>query len=317
MIPYTEESSKSFKDSDKAPLFLAIGMFDGVHIGHQSLIKSAIAEARKNRGRAGVLTFWPHPSVFFKSPQPTRMIYPAERRTHLLESLGVEEVIELPFDSGLSSIEAVDFPRWLKARYPDLQKVFVGANWHYGKGRKGNAQTLRKHGPEVGFGVEAMERVHYADGPVSSSRIRSHLQKGEIEEANKLLGRPYHVRGEVRAGRKLGRKIGFPTLNLPWTYDLLPALGVYGVRVGSVNHAESSNAVANLGMRPTVESGATQPQLEVHLLSGGSPWGEGSVLEVEWVFRLRPEQRFESLDELSAQIRRDREEALRRFAEKP
>ncbi|MCH8473823.1 MAG: riboflavin biosynthesis protein RibF [Opitutales bacterium] len=311
MIP----SHAATEKVDQSPLFLAIGMFDGVHIGHQSLIKSAIAEARCHGGKAGVLTFWPHPSVFFQSPRPTRMIYPAERRTDLLKALGVQEVFELPFESGLASIEASEFPFWLKRRYPTLEKVFVGANWHYGKGRRGNAQSLRQDGPAAGFAVEAMERVSYGEAPVSSSRIRAYLEKGEIEEANHLLGWPYCFKGMVVSGRRLGRKIGFPTLNLPWTYDLVPALGVYGVRVRSLDRPEWVKGVANLGLRPTVESWATKPQLEVHLLSAESPWREGMKLEVEWVFGLRPEQRFDSLDELSAQIRRDREEAVRRFGQ--
>lgn len=295
------------------PLFLAIGMFDGVHIGHQSLIRSAIKEAREAGGRAGVLTFWPHPSVFFQSPRPTRMIYPAAERKELLSVLGVDEVIQLPFESELASVEAGNFPAWLKERYPTLRKVFVGANWHYGKGRKGNAASLHKDGPSAGFAVHTMERVHFGNEPVSSSRIRAHLEKGEIEAANALLGKPYRFAGKVAPGQQLGRKLGFPTLNLPWSYDLTPALGVYGVRVKSDGHPDQINGVANLGIRPTVDSEATRPQLEVHLLAGESPWGEGSFIEVEWVFHLRPEQRFSSLDELAAQISCDRTEAEDRF----
>ena len=296
-------------------LFLAIGMFDGVHCGHRKLIQTAVEEASAAGGQAAVLTFWPHPSVFFQAPEPTRMIYDSIRRTEILQKLGVDRVWETPFDSSLAGIAAEDFPYWLKQKHPFLKKIFVGANWRFGKGRRGDAAMIEELGPREGFAVCAMERLAHGGEPISSSRIRDLLQKGDIEAANELLGEAYQVRGIVEPGQQLGGRIGFPTLNLPWPNDLLPALGVYGVKVRRQGEDVWRNGVSNLGRRPTVTHGRPLPRLEVHLL-GPEPVaaGTGDPLEVRFCFYVRPEQRFPSVDELSQQIARDKEAAEQRFA---
>lgn len=295
------------------PVCLAIGMFDGVHLGHQALIGDMVARAEEVGGEATVLTFWPHPSVFFRAPQPIPMIFPPAARTEAIERLGVQRLIQLPFDRVLAEIPAEDFPRWLKTREPDLHTVYVGENWRFGQGRKGDAALLRKLGPEAGFAVVTRPRVGEQGGPISSSRVRENLVEGNVPTVNALLGFRYFFEGTVVPGRQLGRELGFPTLNLPWNYDLVPRWGVYGLWVSAGESRERWPAVANLGVRPTVAEAEVRPVLEVHLLAGDCPFGPGQFLRTEWSFFLREEKKFASLEALREQISRDREEAAKKF----
>lgn len=307
--------TQTFSQREGRPLVLAIGMFDGVHRGHQALLNKAVAEARAIRGEAAVLTFWPHPSVFFQVPEPTRLIFSPTLRAQRIFALGMDRIIQLPFEASLASRAAEDFPAWLKAQEPSLTKVFVGENWRFGKGRRGDARLLRELGPPAGFAVETLPRVTWQGEPISSSRIREALRQGDLTGANDLLGAPFEYEAEVVPGRRLGRTLGFPTLNLPWTGDLLPRPGVYAMEVLR-GDGTSRPAVANLGFRPTVAEGDPEPLLEVHLLATGpaeSLPGPGDLVHTTWRAFLRPEQRFANLAELKAQIARDTVEARKFF----
>lgn len=295
------------------PLHLAIGMFDGVHLGHRAVIDPAVNAARAGGGLAAVLTFWPHPSALFRPNDATKLIQDGAMKAHVLRSIGVDAVITQPFTSEFAQVPADEFLGWLKQRLPSLTAVYVGENFRFGRGRKGDGAVLRAAGPAAGVDVFCARRVAVDGEPVSSTRVRVLLEAGEIAKANALLGYAYFAEGLVAGGKRLGRTIGFPTLNLRWGPALRPKFGVYAVRVTGSDAAEPHAGVANYGLRPTVESAATEPRLETHVL-GGCPFGEGDFITVEWLTFLRPEMKFGGVDELRAQIARDRETAAAWFA---
>ena len=289
------------------PLHLAIGMFDGVHLGHRAVIAAALQSARADAGLAGVLTFWPHPSTLFRPASPTRMIQSAAVKSRMLVGLGVDVVITQGFGPELAAVTAENFLPWLKQRLPRLNAIYVGENFRYGQARRGDVTLLSACGRQHGVRVFSAPRVSLDAEPISSTRIRVLLAVGEIGSANSQLGYHYFCEGRVTAGKRLGRTLGFPTLNLAWAPELPPRYGVYAVRVVEPGGTSFRPAVANYGLRPTVENVA-EPRLEVHVL-GECPWGEGDAVRVEWLSFLRPELKFASLAELRVQIARDRETA--------
>lgn len=292
------------------PLHLAIGMFDGLHLGHRAVIEPAIHAARECGGVAAVLTFSPHPSALFRPENPTRLIQSPAIKARVLAGVGVDALITERFTPELARIPAEGFLSLLKQRLPTLQAVYVGENFRFGAKRAGDVKLLTETGRLLGLTVRSAARITAHDELVSSTRIRAHLEAGEIEAANALLGYAYFSEGVVMPGKRLGRTIGFPTLNLFWNPDLKPRFGVYAVRV-SDERGETRPGVANYGLRPTVEN-ASEPKLEVHVL-GECPFGEGDRVTVEWLRFLRPEMKFVSLDELRAQIAKDVAEAGKRL----
>jgi riboflavin kinase/FMN adenylyltransferase len=286
------------------PLHLAIGMFDGVHLGHRAVVEAAVQSARRAGGIAAVLTFWPHPSALFRPDEPTRLIQDASVKSRRLLDLGVDAVITQSFTLDLAAVPAESFLAWLKERLPWLEAVYVGENFRFGRGRKGDASVLVTTGRQLGISVFTAARVNLDGEPISSTRIRAQLQAGDIAAANRLLGYLYFAEGPVRGGKRLGRTLGFPTLNVPWAPELRPRFGVYAVRVSGAKSATPLPGVANYGLRPTVED-STEPRLEVHVL-GACPFGENDFVRVEWLQFLRPEKKFAGVGELRAQIEQDR-----------
>jgi riboflavin kinase/FMN adenylyltransferase len=290
------------------PCHMAIGMFDGVHRGHRAVIEGAVHAARATGGLAGVFTFWPHPSRLFRPDAPVPMIFDAGVRRDLLAELGIDFIIEQPFTREFATVEAESLVPHLQRAVPRLVTIYVGENWRFGRGRRGDVALLVQLARAAGVNVVSVTRLNYNGEPVSSTRIRTTLERGAMDEAGELLGFPYFCVGEVVPGRRLGRSIGFPTLNLDWQPDLCPALGVYVVKVrATTGGGPALPAVANFGVRPTVE-GAGTPQLEVHVL-GDCPFHTGDRLRVDWMRHLRPERKFASVGELRAQIERDRDAA--------
>jgi riboflavin kinase/FMN adenylyltransferase len=286
------------------PVHLAIGMFDGVHLGHRAVVEATVKLARGSGGIAGVLTFWPHPSALFRPENPTRLIQDAATKSRMLLSLGVDLVITQPFTAELAALDAEEFIPWLKRRLPHLATIYVGENFRFGKGRRGDVALLVASGRQHGVRVFSAQRVSLNGEPISSTRIRAFLESGAIAAANALLGYTYFAEGVVARGKRLGRTIGFPTLNIPWSPELRPRFGVYAVRVSGAKSSASLPAVANYGLRPTVEQ-STDPRLEVHVL-GACPFDEGDAVKVEWVQFLRAEKKFTNVGELRAQIEQDR-----------
>jgi riboflavin kinase / FMN adenylyltransferase len=289
------------------PLHLAIGMFDGVHLGHRAVIEAAVHSARRSGGLAAVLTFWPHPSALFRPEQATKLIQDPPTKARVLGTLGVDAIITQPFTMELAKVAADEFLPWLKQKLPTLAAVYVGENFRFGRGRSGDAALLLATGRKLGLSVFSAPRVSVDREPISSTRIRALLETGEVETANALLGYTYFAEGVVTPGKRLGRSIGFPTLNVAWSPALRPKLGVYAVRASGEKSPTPLAAVANYGLRPTVEQ-AVEPRLEVHVL-GECPFGEGDRVFVEWLKFLRPERKFGGVEELRAQIAKDRDAA--------
>ena len=288
------------------PLHLAIGMFDGVHLGHQSVIDSAVHSARRLGGLAGVLSFWPHPSALFHPENPTRLLMTPEMKRHVLARLGLDFVIEQNFSREFAGIDALAFVPLLRQWLPRLSAIYVGENWRFGRSRKGDVALLVKEAAKVGVSVLSAPRLNHNGAPISSSRIRELLATGALTEANALLGYAYFAEGVVERGRQLGHTLGFPTLNIAWQPELKPRFGVYVVEVFHGN-GKPVKGVANYGLRPTAGQ-SSQPLLEVHLLES-SPLTYGDKLTVNWIHFLRPEVKFGSLAGLRQQIATDSQNA--------
>ena len=292
----------------ESELHLAIGVFDGVHLGHKAVVESAVFSARRSKGVSAVLTFDPHPSRLFRPDRPTKLIIPIESKVTLLRDLGVDCVIRKHFDREFAAILAENFLAHLKERLPTLKSIYVGENFRFGQKRAGDVATLVESGRELGLGVFSAERIKHNGKPISSTRIRAELEAGRICEANDLLGYNYTSSGRIVSGARLGRKIGFPTMNLPWQPECLPRFGVYFVCFRKTGEPSWAPAVANYGVKPTVEDSPKGPVLEVHALEPVD-LGPGESIEVEWLKFVRPEQKFDSVEQLKAQIAKDCETA--------
>lgn len=290
------------------PLHLAIGIFDGVHLGHRAVIEAAVQSARRGDGQAAVLTFFPHPSSVLRPDQPTRLVMDRDAKARVLGSLGVESVITQPFTTDFANITAEEFLPWLKQKLPQLAAIYVGENWRFGRGRRGDIAMLVADGKKYGITVFSAPRVSLNGEPISSSRVRTLIEAGDVAAANALLGYAYFSEGIVTPGKRLGRTIGFPTLNLAWSPDLRPRFGVYVVKITGNGERIALPGVANYGLRPTVEK-AAEPRLEVHVLKD-CPFDTGDEVLVEWLQFLRPEMKFGGLGTLRAQIAADRQSAI-------
>lgn len=288
----------------KRELHLAIGIFDGVHLGHKAVVEAAVFSAQRSQGISAVLTFDPHPSRLFRPQDPTRLIMPIESKIAMLHRIGVDCVICKHFDPAFAAIPADQFLAHLQAQLPTLKSIYVGENFEFGKKRTGNVATLLATGRELGLDVFSAERIKHNGEPISSTRIRENLQAGRMAEANDLLGYNYFSTGKIVTGARLGRKIGFPTLNLPWEPECLPRFGVYLVRFRPAGSQAWQAGVANYGVKPTVAASEQTPALEIHSLES-TRLDAGDAIEVEWLKFIRPEQKFDSVDELKAQIAKD------------
>lgn len=309
---FFDSVSKAAAELPARPLHLAIGMFDGVHLGHHAVIEAAVHSARRSGGVAGVLTFWPHPSRLFRPESPVRLIMTPALKNRQLARLGVDAVITQTFDAEYASVEAEAFLQELKKALPALSTIYVGENWRFGRGRRGDIALLVAEGKKLGIAIVSAPRINQNGEPISSTRIRGYLEEGRMEETNALLGYTYFAEGVVAQGKQLGRQLGFPTLNVVWEPDLRPRFGVYAVLVSGAKTEAPLRAVANYGLRPTVEN-STVPRLEIHVLET-CPFDTGDELFIEWLSFLRPEKKFGGVDELRAQIAQDREAALAWFA---
>lgn len=288
----------------EGPIHLALGVFDGVHVGHQVVVNSAVEAAKKSGGQAGVLTFFPHP-IQILAPQraPKRILASLNSKAHLLDQLGCSFMMVQKFDKSFAQSRAKDFIQKIVSSLDDLRSISVGEDWQFGKGREGNVNSLTEWGNEMGFEVYAAEPVMSDGERVSSTRIRQAIRDGNLNSIETLLGRPYVVRGEVIEGRKLARQIGFPTANVKVFNEQLPPDGVWEVEV-KVGEAWFLG-IGNLGKRPTVEDDANaQRLLEVHVFDFGQNL-YGSELAVKFKSYVRPEKRFENVEALVEQIHKD------------
>jgi riboflavin kinase/FMN adenylyltransferase len=279
---------------------VALGNFDGVHLGHAHVLRTAHA-ARPDAPRA-VLTFEPHPRELFRPDDPPFRLTLAEERAAALAALGVQVLYELPFDRAFSEMSAETFVREVLHAGIGAKHLACGADFAFGHRRGGDVGFLAARAEALGIGLTLAPPLGDASGPISSSLIRRALQDGYPERAAQLLGRPWAIVGEVMHGDARGRTIGFPTANIPLGRHLEPARGVYAVTV-RLPDGTVGRGVANIGRRPTVSAG-TESRLEVNLFDfTGDLYG--AVLAVSLHGFLRSEQRFAGLEELRAQIARD------------
>ena len=289
---------------------LAIGFFDGVHLGHQQIIRQTIAHARQHDDISLVITFDSHPNTVVAPARVPGLIYSLEHKLQTIAALGPDTLLLLHFDRAFSLLSGEEFIRSLARDLTRIRSVCVGANFTFGYKRGGNVELLRKMGTELNFVVHAASAVSLDGRAVSSTRIREMIRDGNLDAASQMLGRGYSLVGEVRKGDGLGHKLGFPTANIDPTGLVLPPPGVYAV------HADFDGArhrgVLNIGYRPTVQMPNPQLRVEVHLLNfQGDLYGR--TLSISFVEKLRDEQKFGSLPELQAQITRDISAAAGKF----
>ncbi|MEL6584649.1 MAG: bifunctional riboflavin kinase/FAD synthetase [Pseudomonadota bacterium] len=285
---------------------VAMGNFDGVHRGHQSVI--ALAAENAQGAPLGIVTFEPHPRSFFAADAPPFRLMNPEARATRLSKLGVEHVFEVPFNADLASLTPRAFCEEILVAGLGISHVVVGADFCFGKGRTGTVETLREEGARFGFGVTIAPLITAAEGAVSSSAIRKALSEGQPQTARDMLGHWHRIEGVVQHGFKRGREMGFPTANIPMEGLHLPAFGVYAVSVDVLDgpHAGAYQGCASLGSRPTF--GDHAPNLEIFLLDfEGDLYG--ATLSTALVAFQRPELKFNGMDALIAQMESDVEEA--------
>ncbi|MBO9725902.1 MAG: bifunctional riboflavin kinase/FAD synthetase [Novosphingobium sp.] len=280
---------------------LALGNFDGFHQGHQAVVGEAIRWARELGRPAVVATFDPHPVRLFKPDAPAFRLTTLDQRQDLFEAAGADAMLVLHFDRAMASMEAADWIEQVLGRQLGCAGVVTGEDFTFGKGRSGNPQVLREVGARFGLIGRTVGAVHDDKGVVSSSRIRDALKLGECEMAARLLTRPFAARGIVQHGGKLGRTIGFPTANINMNNYLRPRYGIYAV-TGRMPDGRILPGAANMGVRPTFE-----PPIELLEPYFFDFSGDLYDQEIEVAFHhfLRPEAKFDSLDALVAQMRRD------------
>ena len=279
---------------------VAMGNFDGVHLGHQAVIDLA----RRPDAPLGILTFEPHPREFFAPDAPPFRLMNAEARTHRLEKLGVARLYELPFNAALAGMEAETFVTEVLVGGLGIAHVTVGADFCFGKGRKGSVDTLRSLGTELGFGVTIADLVAIDGVEISSTAIRTALSEGRPRDAARMLGHWHRIEGAVLHGDKRGKGLGFPTANVGVEGLHLPRLGVYAVKLDVLTgpHAGSYLGAASLGVRPMF--GENLPNLETFIFDfEGDLYGQH--LSVALIDYLRPEMKFDGLEALISQMNAD------------
>lgn len=304
-------------DTGKAPTgekVMALGYFDGVHIGHQEVIQTAVQKAQELGYKAAVMTFHPHPSVVLKQLNKREdYLTPIEEKARLMRELGVDELYIVTFNETFSQLSPQEFVDLYLIKL-EVKHVVTGFDFTYGKMAKGNPSTLPEHSRNM-FKVTVIDRIDQEGQKVSTTLIREAILNGQVAQVIPMLGRPYKIEGMVVHGDKRGRTIGFPTANIkthaPYVY---PSNGVYAVEM-ETEHGRFQG-VCNIGIRPTFYDKEKKPLIEVHLFDfNGDLYGE--TVTVRWYKKIRSEQKFSGIDELKAQIEKDKEEALTYFASIP
>ncbi len=280
---------------------ITIGNFDGVHLGHRSILARVVQRARELGGQAVAVTFDPHPLKLLRPETPLPLLTTPEQKLQLLAACGLDAAVVLPFTREFAALPARDFVTDYFCERLRVREVVIGHDYCFGRGREGNIDLLKEMGSDLGFSVQVVWAVAADEAVVSSSLIRALLRLGKVVEAGRLLGRPYGVAGTVVRGKGRGAKLlGVPTANIRPINELLPASGIYAVRVR--RGAEILQGVANIGTCPTFDN--SEYSLEVHLMDFEADL-YNEALGVDFVARLREERRFPSIEALAAQIHAD------------
>ncbi len=291
----------NFKSTNKT--FVTIGTFDGVHIGHQKVIKKLIKSAKNNNATAVLLTFFPHPRMVLQKDVDIKLINTIEERTKLLENLGLEILVIHEFSKEFAKLSALEFVRSVLVNTLNISRLVIGYDHHFGKNREGNFEQLQEYGHTYSFKVRKISQKEISDITVSSTKVRNAIEKGEIIKANSYLGYNFMLTGIVVEGKNLGEKIGFPTANLhiAETYKLIPKTGAYIVKSKIQNKVIFG--MMNIGFRPTV-SGKNQT-IEVHFFNFDSRI-YGEKIQIEVLKFLREEHKFDSVEALKMQLAKDK-----------
>jgi riboflavin kinase/FMN adenylyltransferase len=295
----------------KGPLFLAIGVFDGVHRGHKAVISTSAGHAELSGGIPVIVTFDPHPEKVLRPQHAPHLLTATQHKVALIRDLGVGHLLIVHFDKAFAATEPEDFIKQLVRYSHPLREICVGHEWSFGKNRRGNLNLLKELGHEFGFSVIGVPPVEVNGTVVSSTGIRQAVQHGDLSKAAEMLGREYTILGTVTKGDNLGKRIGFPTANLSAHSEQFPPDGVYlaEARIDGRLH----QGVINLGVRPTIKEQQSERVLEIHLLDFDYDI-YGQDVEVRFLRYLRPEKKFNNIDELVSQITTDVRQARETLA---
>ncbi len=284
------------------------GTFDGVHIGHQKILSRIVEVARACAGETVLITFWPHPRFILGSDKNLKLLSTFEEKASYLKKSGIHHLVKIPFTKGFSELSSESFIRNILVEKIATKKLVIGYDHRFGKNREGSFEHLKANEAAYGFEVEEIPRQDIDDVAISSTKIREALEAGDVAMANEYLGRTYSLAGIVGSGKQLGRRIGFPTANiiLLETYKLVPGDGVYAVEVKHKSHLYQG--MLNIGIRPTV--GGVSKVIEVNIFDFKEDI-YGQELRVFFKHKIREEKKFDSLESLSNQLKRDKENAIR------
>jgi riboflavin kinase/FMN adenylyltransferase len=283
------------------PTVLTLGVFDGLHLGHQLIIRTVVERARETGAVPTVITFDPHPRAVLHPESAPPLLQTLDQKVEGFSVLGIEQTIVIRFDVEFSQTRAGDFLRDVVRDRLHAKEVYLGCGFAFGHSREGNIELLRRVSQELGFFADEVPEVQFRNSRVSSSKVRGLLSEGKVNLARRLLGRPYGVEGQVERGAERGAGLGFPTANLHPRNRVIPRNGVYVT--GTLIDGEWRRSVTNVGVRPTFAAD-TEPSVETFVLNwAGDLYGD--VVRVRFLHRLRDERKFGSIDELKAQIERD------------
>ena len=303
---------KVYKSIDEIPYqrdsYLTIGTFDGIHLGHKKIIQTLVWSAQQKKCRSVIVTFDPHPQTVVRTKEvPIALLTLIDEKISLLEELGVDVVLILPFSKELARLEPEVFINDILVSKIGVQKFIIGYNHAFGHERKGSEKLLKELGNKFDFSVEVVSPVMVDNEAVSSTRIRHYLLKGDIHRANLLLGRNYTIEGIVKKGKNIGRKFGFPTANIDVIGEnkLVPKDGVYAVVV--YVKGNMFQGMANIGYKPTISGSSWSVEIHIHNFSDDL---YNEKLKVEFIDRIRDEKRFDSIEALISQIEKDREKSI-------
>jgi len=299
---------ESFQNLNSHKTIVTIGTFDGVHIGHQKIIERLVNTAKQENLKSVVLTFFPHPRMVLQKDANIKLIHTIEERSNILNQLGIDYLCIKKFTKAFSRLSAEEFVADILVKQLNIKKIIIGYDHHFGRNRSANIDDLKRFGEIYNFEVEEISAQDINDVSVSSTKIRTALEEGDIETANSFLGTNFMLHGKVTKGKGLGKTIHFPTANIDIAenYKLIPKQGVYVVRATYKN--QTLFGIMNIGMNPTI-SDNTKQTIEVHFFNFNENIYDENIT-VEILTRIRDEQKFESLEALKKQIEKDKIIAL-------
>ncbi|MBA2502787.1 MAG: bifunctional riboflavin kinase/FAD synthetase [Pyrinomonadaceae bacterium] len=293
------------------PTVLTLGVFDGLHLGHQLIVRTVVERARAVEAVPTVITFDPHPRAVLHPASAPPLLQTFDQKIEALGVMGVEQTIVVRFTPEFAQVRAAEFLRDVVGERLQAREVYLGCGFSFGWKREGNIELLRRESERLGFRADEVPEVRLRGGRISSSRIRESLAAGHVNLARRMLGRPYGVEGRVVRGQQRGRTLGFPTANLQPQNRVIPRAGVYVTAV--LVESAWRKSVTNIGVRPTFEGADAQPSVETYVLDWqGDLYGD--VVRVRFLHRLRDERKFAGVDELKKQLGRDVERTRRYFA---